>query len=122
MIFLNRGWGPPIYRDNRWGGYYYPHHHDGPGSLIGGVIGGVLGSLMRPERQNVVVVPEPDGDENYQHALELIAKVPDGGVVVLTPMEYRALTDKSMVSYEGEQAFALKRKLTIADGGDASPT
>jgi hypothetical protein len=95
---------------------YHHGHHDrgrrvGVGSFIGGVVGGLIGSQIRPAPP-----PPPrhdDDDELFERAMHFVAEAPEGAEVRLTMDEFRAVTDRDMIKYEGIVPYCLKRQISV---------
>lgn len=101
------GWGPP--RNRR----VVIHHGGGGflGGLVGGVIGGaVVNSMDRDDRGPPQRVDLP---AHIDDIIDRVVQVPEGATVYLKIEEFRALSDRNMISYKDTIPFCMGRRVEV---------
>jgi len=105
-----RGWGwsgprPVIVEEEPGGGFL--------GGLLGGLVGGAVGGAVAAKKEAAPPPPKSVSDDAaFTSAMKLISDVPEHGMVVLKPAEWRSLEDRKMITYVGSKAFVLNRNIT----------
>lgn len=107
------GWGPPHNRPVIIHRHGYRRRVGGGGfvgGLVGGVIGGIIGSSSNKESRE----SERDYLPSYlEEIVERVTEVPEGATVYLKIEEFRALTDKNMVTYQDTVPYCMGRKIEV---------
>lgn len=108
----HRGWGPPrnrpiiIHRHGR--------RHRG-GGFLGGLLGGVIGGAVvnSLDRDNDRPPQRVDLPSHLDEIIERVTEVPEGATVYLKIEEFRALTDKNMITYQDTVPYCMGRKIEV---------
>jgi len=102
------GWGPP--RNRR-----VVIHHGG-GGFLGGLVGGVIGGAVVNSMDHDHDRGPPqrvDLPSSIDDIIDRVVQVPEGATVYLKIEEFRALSDRNMISYKDTIPFCMGRRVEV---------